>query len=73
MNREMDEEVRLFVGIATMCRRFSCLPGPGGLFEQDGYIMMGVGLAMDALNEKEERDQAKKNVEMQNKVKGHKK
>ena len=58
LSREPDAEVQLFVGIANMCRRFNCLPGPGGLFEQDGYIMMGVGLALDAIAEREQREQA---------------
>jgi hypothetical protein len=47
----------MFIGLASMCRRFSCLPGPGGLLEQDGYIMMGVGIAMDAIAEAEDKKQ----------------
>lgn len=57
MNREPDEETFMFIRIATMCRRFNCLPGPGGVLEQDGYVMMGVSIALDAITEKENRNE----------------
>ena len=58
LNRDADAEVDMFIRIAQMCRRFNCLPGPGGLFEQDGYVMMGVGLAIDAIAEREHKEEA---------------
>jgi hypothetical protein len=66
MSRDADDEVEMFVRIAVMCQRFNCLPGPGGVLEQDAYIMMGVGIALDALAEKQKLEQDKKNRQMQN-------
>lgn len=70
MSRDADEEVDMFVRIAVMCQRFSCLPGPGGVLDQDGYIMMGVGIALDAIAEKQNREQKSENARMQNQSRG---
>jgi len=70
MSRDADDEVLMFVSIAHMCRRFNCLPGPGGLLEQDGYIMMGVAIAMDAIHEKEKREQKDEANQLANKARG---
>lgn len=51
-----------------MCQRFNCLPGPGGVLEQDGYILMGVGIAIDALNEKEKKESDSRNNKVQNQL-----
>lgn len=70
MNRDADDEVDMFVRVAVMCQRFNCLPGPGGVLEQDGYIMMGVGIALDALGEKQKVEQDRENAKMKNQSRG---
>jgi hypothetical protein len=68
MNREPDVETAMFINVAQMCRRFSCLPGPGGVLEQDGYMMMGVGIALDAIAEREHKEEAARHAQMATKM-----
>lgn len=48
------------VEITSLCRTFHCLPGPGGLFQQDPYLMDGMGFVLEAMNEREEHEANKK-------------
>lgn len=34
-----------------------CLPGPGGVLDQDGYIMMGLTAAIDAISERQNKEE----------------
>jgi len=43
--------------ITSLCKTFSCLPGPGGLLQQDPYLLDGMSLVIEAVNEQEEREQ----------------
>lgn len=42
-----------------MCSEFHSLPGPGGLLDQDSYIMYGLQAISIAVAEKEKKDSAK--------------
>jgi hypothetical protein len=46
------------IGIANMCQHLHCLPGPGGLLDQDSFLVYGMDLVVDAQNAKQEMDQA---------------
>lgn len=59
MTAKPDEEVSFFMEMAQLCEQLHTLPGPGGILQQDGYIMMGVRLALDAFNERREREHNK--------------
>ncbi len=59
MSRPPDDETSFFIDLARVCSQLQCLPGPGGVLEQDGYIMMGVRAALDAFEEKADRDKPK--------------
>jgi len=41
--------------ITAMCKVFSSLPGPGGVLDQDPYLMEAMMLVQEAHNEAEER------------------
>jgi hypothetical protein len=43
--------------ITALCKQLHCLPGPGGLFQQDPYLIDGISLVLDALNERQEKEQ----------------
>lgn len=66
MNREPDDEVAYFIRVGTICYQLQCLPGPGGVLQQDGYIMMGVSATLDALVEKQNKDEAHRASQVQN-------
>lgn len=40
-----------------MCQTLHCLPGPGGLFDQDAMLMQILQFVLYAQGEKQERDQ----------------
>lgn len=44
-----------------MCNDYHCLPGPGGLFDQDCYIIYGLQAITIALNELEKKESQKSN------------
>jgi hypothetical protein len=46
--------------ITAYCRTFNCLPEPGGLFQQDHYLMEGMAMVVDATREREEMEAKKK-------------
>lgn len=40
MNREVDDDrVALAIELGQMCETFQCLPGAGGLLDQDPYLL----------------------------------
>ena len=43
-----------------MCSEFHCLPGPGGLFDQDSYVVYGLQAISMAVAEREKKDSAPK-------------
>lgn len=59
MTRDPDEETRFFIELGTICYNLHCLPGPGGVLEQDAYLMQGVGYAVEAFIERQNKDQPK--------------
>ena len=42
--------------ITYLCKSLRCLPGPGGLLQQDPYLVEGMIMVLDASNEKQEKD-----------------
>lgn len=42
-----------------MCREFKCLPDPGGLNDQDSLIVYGMTVVLEAMREREERENKK--------------
>lgn len=42
-----------------MCRTFKCLPGPGGLLEQDSLMVWAMTVVLDAQAERDAREQKK--------------
>lgn len=57
--RHDELEVRQAVTLINMdlaCQRYSCLPGPGGLLNQDSRIVTGLLLVADAFGRKEKRE-----------------
>jgi hypothetical protein len=54
-----DPEVELGVELASMCRAFSCLPGSGGLLDQDWYLLELTKCGLIVLEEKDQIDQKK--------------
>jgi len=59
MSREPDDETAFFIQLAKVCEQLHSLPGPGGVLQQDGYLMMGMSAALDAFNERRNKDQPK--------------
>jgi len=53
-----DEEIALAIELGSMCRALQCLPGPGGLMDQDAYLLKLVEYYMMAASEKEAKDNA---------------
>jgi len=49
--------VAKLVEIASMCRTFNCLPGPGGLLQQDHSLMISMAFVVEAQHEREELEQ----------------
>lgn len=45
------------IQITSMCRIFHCLPNPGGLLQQDPYLVDGMSYVVEAMNEREELEQ----------------
>lgn len=42
--------------ITFLCKSLRCLPGPGGLMQQDPYLIDGVTMVLEAINERREKD-----------------
>jgi len=49
--------VMQLVKLTSLCRILNCLPGPGGLLQQDPYLVDGMAFVIEAMNEKEEMEQ----------------
>lgn len=49
MNGRSDDEVDLFVQLASACEKFHSLPRSGGIFDQDAYVMYGLNSVVEAL------------------------
>lgn len=52
------EAVQL-INIDNFCQRYSCLPRPGGLLNQDGRLMEGLSHVANAWGEKQELEYKK--------------
>jgi hypothetical protein len=52
-----DKTVGVVVNLATNCREFRCLPGPGSLLEQDSLLIYLINIVQAAWAEREKRDQ----------------
>jgi hypothetical protein len=48
----------MFIELSYLCSGLSCLPGPGGLFDQDSYLMWGIATVL-AVRDKIEAKKAK--------------
>jgi hypothetical protein len=59
MSRDPDPEVEIAMRITNMCKALNCLPGPGGLLEQDSYVMWLVESTLIVQNEKDQMELAK--------------
>lgn len=44
----------------NMCQTYNALPGPGGIFDQDAYVIYGLQAISMAISEKEKKDSAPK-------------
>lgn len=42
--------------ITVLCETLHCLPRPGGLFDQDAYLVLGMQAVLVARNEKQEQE-----------------
>ncbi len=42
------------IQITSLCKQLNCLPGPGGLLQQDPYLIEGMNFVMLAMHEREE-------------------
>lgn len=51
-----DNDVALAIELATMCEIFHCLPGPGGLLDQDPLLLDMMRTVMQAKGEKAEAE-----------------
>lgn len=56
MRRKPDEEVANLINLANLCATMYCLPGPGGLLDQDSYLINGIMLVLQVQGEKAEAD-----------------
>lgn len=43
-----------------MCEALKCLPSPGGLYDQDSFIVFGMNLVVDAQGKKREIEEAQR-------------
>ena len=58
MNRR-DPEVERFAEVLGLCEALHCLPKPGGLFDQDAYMVMGLQAMLVARFEENKRQEEK--------------
>jgi hypothetical protein len=56
LTRKADEDVADAIELTLFCQEFHCLPGAGGLYDQDSYDIWRMGLVMDAQAERAERE-----------------
>lgn len=55
-----DPEVNFFVELHVLCKEYQALPQPGGVMDQDSYLMYGLLGAIKAFQDKTELDIAQK-------------
>jgi hypothetical protein len=60
MNRDPDDEVRFAIEMTQLCQALNCLPGPGGLLQQDSYYVWMMQIVLHAEAEKAQREQERK-------------
>jgi len=53
----LDPEVAYFIELHLLCSTYHVLPGPGGVLDQDSYIMYGLMGAISAFAEKAKMEQ----------------
>jgi len=49
------------IGLTNICKEFQCLPGSGSLYDQDAFLMWGIGLVVSAMKDREADEQARNN------------
>ncbi len=49
----------MLINITNTCQAFNCLPSPGGLLDQDSYLVHGMQLVLEAQAERQKMDQEK--------------
>lgn len=54
MSREPEEDVKDAIDLTNMCQELHCLPGPGGLLDQDAYHIHMMRCVIIAQREAEE-------------------
>ena len=54
-----DPEMERFAEVLSLCEALHCLPKDGGLFDQDGYLVMGMQSVLVARYEEQKREQEK--------------
>lgn len=47
------------IATARLCEHLHCLPGPGGLLEQDAFVMMALAGVYEADSQKQKLEQEK--------------
>jgi hypothetical protein len=57
MSRQADEDVALAIELTSMCEIFHCLPGPGGLLDQDPKLLYMMREVIFAKGEKSKVDE----------------
>jgi len=66
MRTPADPEVNFFVELHVLCEQYKQLPQPGGVMDQDSYLMYGLLGTIKAFQERQEWDmrQQKAQAEM---------
>lgn len=60
MNKKIeDQDVADAIELTVMCQEFNCLPGVGGLLDQDSYYVWQMQLVKNAQTERSELDRKK--------------
>jgi hypothetical protein len=58
----MDPQVEMAIRITNLCQALQCLPGPGGLLDQDSYMMWMIEAVLVVQGEKQQLEAAKNGV-----------
>jgi hypothetical protein len=54
MKRQVDDDdVALAIELGQLCEIFNCLPGPGGILDQDPYLLKLVKMYLSASAERQ--------------------
>lgn len=68
MNRPPTERVATLIELAYTCEAFNTLPGPGGLLDQDWYLVEGLRMVKLAQAERAEVESKRNEAQSQVKV-----